>query len=187
MKNRIVAGIDYSLTCPCVAIYNEMREPFCFENISFFFLTSRKTLEGRLLPNVFGGLLTKGEWSSEEHRYYIIANNIITAMGDANPVYIEGYSMGSTGRVFNIAENTAVLKHLLWMKGINIASVPPTTVKKYATGKGNANKEKMYRSFSEETGTNLKEILQPKKEDPENPLSDIVDAYYILKYGLNND
>lgn len=93
--------------------------------------------------------------------------------------------MGSTGRVFNIAENAGLLKHYLWKSDMYYNVVPPTVIKKFATGKGNANKEKIQESFIEETGINIKEMLN-MTDKQWNPSSDIIDSYYICKYGVNN-
>jgi len=58
--------------------------------------------------------------------------------------------------------------------------IPPSIIKKYATGKGNANKELMYEAFYNETKVDLQNILNCSIT---NPLTDIVDAYFICKYG----
>ena len=121
-------------------------------------------------------------------RYDDIGNWAISILDDhgVKKAFLEGYSFGSTGRVFNIAENTAILKYNLWDRYIDTTIVPPTTIKKYATGKGNANKEKMYEAFcNENSKTQLKEMLTPRAARVISPVSDIVDAYYIVKYGLS--
>ena len=58
-------------------------------------------------------------------------------------------------------------------------------IKKYATGKGNANKEVMYEAFNAEllTPPDLKTILKPKSTKLTSPVTDIVDAYFIAKWG----
>ena len=59
-------------------------------------------------------------------------------------VVIEGYSFGSQGRsVFDIAELGGCMRFLLYRLGIPFVDVPPSTLKKYATGKGNSNKDAM--------------------------------------------
>ena len=50
-----------------------------------------------------------------------------------------------------------------------------------ATGKGNADKEVMTRQFRIDTGVNLKKDLTPKSTKVINPVSDIVDSYYVCK------
>ena len=69
------------------------------------------------------------------------------------------------------AENGGVLKHEFLNYGIPFETVPPTTVKKYATGKGNAKKLDMYDAFVERTGVEV---------DQFKAWSDIVDSYFIL-------
>ena len=64
--------------------------------------------------------------------------------------------------------------------------IAPTAIKKFATGKGNANKELMYESFLKETSRNLQEELVVKSEKIGNPTSDIVDSYYICKIMLES-
>lgn len=96
-------------------------------------------------------------------------------------VGIEDYAYAAKGRVFHIAENTGILKYKLFQQGIPVDTIPPTVVKKNATGKGNADKESMYSAFVSETGLMLKDIITPNKKDVGNPVSDIVDSYYICK------
>ena len=54
-------------------------------------------------------------------------------------------------------------------------------IKKLATGKGNADKEKMYDKFYEETGVNMMEALDQTTLN--NPVTDIVDSFYIARTG----
>ena len=92
---------------------------------------------------------------------------------------LEDYAYAATGRVFNIGENTGILKYRLARSDINIYTVTPNEVKKFATGKGNANKELMLSNFITQTGVDVREIMDYAGE---NPISDIVDSYYICKY-----
>jgi Holliday junction resolvasome RuvABC endonuclease subunit len=87
--------------------------------------------------------------------------------------------------VFNIAENTALLKWKMWERGINVEIVPPTALKKWATGKGNADKDRMHDAFQKETGVNLWKIMTPDKKNVESPTADIVDAWALCKWGWN--
>lgn len=57
-------------------------------------------------------------------------------------VVIEGYSYGSQGRaIVSIGELGGVVRVDLYRAKIPYLEVPPATLKKYATGKGNASKE----------------------------------------------
>ena len=125
--------------------------------------------------------LTHGSWYCNEERYDKISNWALECVNDCM-VAIEGYSFGSTGRaVFNIGENGGLLKHKLWVKHIPIRLVPPQTIKKFATGKGTATKEKMYEAWLQDTELDIKEIIQPKRKLG-SPTTDIVDAYFICKW-----
>lgn len=174
-------GIDYSLTSPCVCVTES--DTFSFQNCSFHFLTSTGKFEGKFGNNIYGH--TYHNYISDEQRYYGITKWVLDLLRDGDIVMIEGYSMGSTGRVFNIAENAGLLKHYLWLRDFEFDIVPPTVVKKFATGKGNANKEAIQQSFINETGVNIKDLLH-MTEKQWNPSSDIIDSYYICKYGVQN-
>ncbi len=59
-------------------------------------------------------------------------------------VVIEGYSYGSKGRaLFQIGELGGVIRLGLHRLGVPWVEVPPTCLKKYATGKGNATKDEV--------------------------------------------
>ena len=73
------------------------------------------------------------------------------------------------------------MKYKIYQNSIPLSVFTPSEVKKFATGKGNANKKDMYDAFVKETKVKLKEKISPKKKDIGNPVSDIVDSYYICK------
>lgn len=56
---------------------------------------------------------------------------------------IEGYSMGSQGKTFDIGEMGGVVKLTLADLIIPFVTVPPTTLKMFAAEMGNANKDTM--------------------------------------------
>jgi len=57
-------------------------------------------------------------------------------------VVIEGYSYGSKGAaVVNIGELGGVLRLAIYERQIPLVEIPPSCLKKYATGKGNASKD----------------------------------------------
>jgi hypothetical protein len=99
---------------------------------------------------------------------------------------MEGYSMGSKGQVYNIGENGGLLKHKLWKSNISFINPPPTTVKKFFSGKGNAKKDFMFHALVErEPECSILPALLECKIDS-SPLSDVVDSYAMLDYLLNN-
>ena len=66
-------------------------------------------------------------------------------------------------------------------KKSNYSTIVPSVVKKRATTKGNANKELMYEQFMKDGGEDLVSQLGMNKLS--NPVTDIVDSYYIMRTG----
>ena len=167
------------MSCPAMCL---MGDSPTFDDCKFFYLTGVKKAEGIFLKGKITGTLHK-EYYSEQERFDDISDFFLTKipMKPLPDIAIEDYSFGSKGRVFNIAENTGLLKHKLWEVGYKFNVVAPTTVKKFATGKGNADKEKMYEAFVKETGIDISKIMFPDRALG-SPVSDIVDSYYIAKY-----
>lgn len=176
----MIAGIDYSMTSPAICIYDPSKE-FKFDNCEVYFMTQLKKYEIDH-KNIHGRLL---EYTDAMDRYDKISSFFIDRVLDNNVqyVYIEDYSMGSKGKIFNIAENTGILKYRLWNLQVPVECVPPTVIKKFATGKGNADKERMQEVFETENSIRLKAELN-MTEKQWNPSSDIIDAYWICKYGF---
>ena len=178
MKKNKTIGIDYSLSSPAICV---CRGKFKFENCKIYYLTNVKKYEGDF-GNINGRLHLP--YTTETQRHDQISDwalSIIdTAIGN---IFIEGYSFGSKGLVFNLAENMGTLKHKLYKLNKRFESIVPGQVKKNATDKGNADKLKMYEQFVKDTGVNLmKEFDQSKLN---NPVTDVVDAYYVAKAGYD--
>lgn len=176
-----IAGIDLSLTSPAMCVYNDGDSEFSIDQCKFFYLTDNKK---RIVHNsVYEGSLIQ-PYSSQVERYENISKWILNSLFNytITKVFIEDYSYGSTGRVFHIAENTGVLKYLLFKHNYQYETIPPTVIKKIATGKGNANKELMQVAFVQETNHNIKQMLS-MTENQWNPSSDIIDSYFVCKYG----
>ena len=171
----IIAGIDYSMSCPSLCIFDTELD-FTFQNCDFYYLIDKKTKiieEG----NIHGEYYSKD--SENVKRFDHISDWAITILKNqkVNHVYLEGYSMGSRGRVFHIAENTGVLKQKIYKEGITCEVVPPSTWKKEVVGKGNADKQHVYESMN----VDLKPIFKSKSIT--SPINDIADSYFICKYG----
>jgi len=122
-----ICGIDQSLTDSGITIWNG--EKYIWDHLS-----TEKT-KGTITPSIdYTRRLI--EITSKIGKM-IVDNNI-------NLIAIEGMSFGSQGMV--IFESGG-LSHLLRAKfvelGVDFIVVPPTTLKKYWAGKGNANKDEM--------------------------------------------
>ena len=180
---KTIIGIDYSLTSPAICVTKD----FKFENSQFYYLTNKKKYIGPMSKNIFG--FEHQEYNTPIHRFSQISDwafdTIKETIHTPQKVFIEGYSFGSKGQaVFQIAENCGILKYRLQEMDIDYDTIVPSVVKKGATGKGNADKDLMYESFSKETNTDLKKIFDVQKIG--NPVSDIVDSFYIAKVGYEN-
>lgn len=178
----IIAGIDYSMTSPGLCIHNGAE--WSINNCKFYFRTDKKKLEvssKKLEPSLFQ------EYSCQEERFWNNAQWAVDVIVKSKATYavIEGYAMGAKGKVFHIGEHTAMLKHLLWKNKIPFDSPPPTVVKKFATGKGNANKEAMEVAFELETNFGMRSATGQTLAS-NAPSADLIDAYAMAKYGFFN-
>ena len=195
-------GIDYSLSSPGVCV-NTSEGEFNYEDCTFYFLTNTKKFDATFKEKMaFGSTAVEyigtphQPYTNEPERYSQIADWVVDIIKKhtkeyqikhkyfywpGNPIInIEDYSFGSTGRVFHIAENLGLLKYKLKMEcGWDYNLIPPSVIKKFATGKGNANKELMLDAFEKDTGTNLAQVFDTTSK---SPVSDVADAYFICKY-----
>lgn len=182
------AGIDYSMSCPALSMFSKGKEEFSFESCTLGYLSEKNVKTG--LPNIIGAKLT--EYTTTEERFDLISDWAMSAIdaevartgATAVEIFIEDYSYGSTGRVFGIAENAGLVKHKCYKRGWPISPIPPTVIKKFASGKGNARKEGMFAAFLQDTGVDLMKIYSPKAQNVGSPVGDLVDAFYICKYGV---
>lgn len=106
-------------------------------------------------------------------------------------VAIEDYSYGSSGNVFDIAEMVGSIKNQIYELGIPYKKYPPSSVKGFATNKGNCDKVPMGMAYN-----GLKNTLESKKfildemndlDDFVSPKADIVDSFWmaqLLRYEL---
>jgi len=171
-------AFDYSMTSPAMCISPDAT----WANAKIWFLSDKKKHEDVFLNGKIIGS-QHFDWFSPEQRFDNISNHFIRIASKeaANAeVFIEGYSMGSKGQVFQIGENAGLLKHKLWKRDHKLTLVPPTVLKKFATGKGNADKLQMHEAFVKETGQDLAILGKPGT----NPSSDIIDAYFLVKYAF---
>ena len=173
---HMLIGIDYSITCPCLCLFDE-RKTFKFDNCFFYYLTNTKKYADKIASNITGESFQ--EYVQDVDRFDTISEWATNLCIGAADVGMEGYAYGAKGRVFNLAENMGLLKYKLYKHAIPVTIVEPSKVKKCATGKGNADKQVMYETFSKETNTDLKSMFNQKTLS--NPVTDVIDSYYVLK------
>lgn len=112
-----------------------------------------------------------------------IAYNILQDdMEDVQHVAFEGYAFGKQGTrsLVQLGEFIGGMKKMFYDMGKGIIIYPPKTVKKFATGNGNADKVLMCDAFK-----TLNPDLYPSEfqefEQYESPMADMVDAFWIAE------
>ena len=195
MKDSLVvtAGIDYSLTSPAMTSYSQETNIYkihCFHKMKEqqankqqqLYLLEKNNIQiyCHKLPN-FNNNYEKMIYFTDLFLYYIKESGV-------NHIAIEDYSFGSFGKVFSIAENTGYLKLNLWKQyNKEPLLISPKSIKKFATGRGNASKLEMIESFEQSTNINIYELLQINKDKSpiKAPITDISDSYFICNYLLS--
>lgn len=181
MTSRYAVGIDYSMTCPAAVCINVDLPKFNAMRLMYIHQSQRKNL----MSNIDGH--SYPESHSPEERFDKLSGIMVdwveyNTQGRVE-VWIEDYAFAAKGKVFHIGENTGLLKHKLWMKGFQYHVIAPAAVKKFATGKGTADKSGMYNTFVTEIGHDIMAESGSKQAAPGSPFADLADAYFIAKFG----
>jgi crossover junction endodeoxyribonuclease RuvC len=81
---------------------------------------------------------------ADPQRFSDLAEKIIDELEPNDRICIEGFSYGSKGKGVSFQYGLGwIIRHLLLERGYEYTEVPPTSVKKFATGKGNTKKDEM--------------------------------------------
>lgn len=177
----IICGIDYSMTSPALCIGEEN---CLFENNIFYgFRRLKRHISTKKEIVLFDYPLYK----TNEERFDKISDLMIETilLNKVDLCRLEGYSLGSKGMIFDIAENTAVLKHKLYKNNINFELIPPKSVKLSFTGRGDCSKGVMYMFFRDkhcpyEIHHAIGDMDVPAEID--HPIEDLIDAYALKTY-----
>ena len=186
-KMTKLAGIDYSLTSPAICVWKQnVDRLFDFDSCDLYYLEDAQRLKRTNIGILNLHPEPYPDWETEEQRHDLLSDWAMSCIQGCE-VFIEGYAFATSGKshVRSVAENSGLLKHKMYKANQKFTSVPPTVIKKYATGKGNSNKEAMYDAFTAEllTPPDLKTTLKPKSTKLTSPVTDLVDAYFIAKWG----
>ncbi len=177
-------GIDYSMNSPAACGYTPTQ-------VVFWYAHDTKHL---VVPNVHCDSLLDSD--SVSRRAAHLAARLLAWLQSRrtthDAVFIEDYAFNATGRVFHIGENCGILKLRLDEAGVPFECVPPTVIKKFATGKGNADKTKMTGAFLDAYPDARAWIstLFPRTScvnsiPAKSPLADMADAYWIARYNFH--
>lgn len=185
----IYGGIDYSLNCPALCVYDDDDGDFSHSTCRYWFNQNNVSKKEEMMrknwdvPNIF----PQSQWHIEEpmERYFVLADWFISilVLEGVKIVAMEDYALGASGLVFNIAECTGTLKMLMHSIGIEVHKYPPTAVKKTFTGKGNADKDKMVEAYFDKYGVSMPDLLHRKGSA--SPVSDVVDSHAMLYHYFN--
>lgn len=178
-----ILGIDYSYTCPAVCVLRDGSSPHWYVNY-------KKT--GKPYPD-----MPMIDWaisiaSSEVMRYIELAEWVVTIARREQPdvIILEDYAFGANGRLTQLSENAGTLKVKLFehLPHIPLRVVAPTTMKKFATGRGIATKDDVWMAFTERMpeAKPWPTCCHPKATHISSPLSDIADSYFLAYYGYTH-
>lgn len=142
---------------------------------------TRKELELPIPDNFYFVIYSKIDTHEEIYKtinFMRIADRVeeIIARGDDEAhIVIEGIAFGSSS---NSVCDLAGLNHIIRTRLVKYDTevVAPAQIKKFATGKGNANKDLMVEKFKEEYGHGLDMLIK---------IDDMADAFWMAKYAEN--
>jgi Holliday junction resolvasome RuvABC endonuclease subunit len=177
----IIGGIDYSMTSPAICIYggNSYSEWDIKKCNIYYYVKKEKLIKN---SDLYEGTLYPS-YTSNEERFDNLTNWIIDKCKKhkVESMSLEGYAYGAKGKLAEIGENTGLLKHKLWKNNISLSVYTPGSIKKFASGKGNADKQMMVDAFKTETNIDMFKELEMKEGKDWNPISDMIDSYWICK------
>lgn len=205
MKNTILyVGIDPSINSTGITIAryeNDVEAEIKFYIIKNGKLTKRESAANDSIDNfeyiiynkidltqfkddnhVFEYYKTKNMVEVVNTIYDLILNEVKKYLAIVN-VVIEGISYGSSIRtksIFDLAGLNYMIRYKLITSDIqhlNLTIATPSNIKKYATGKGNANKESIMTIF--------KYIFPEMQNIPK--LDDIADSYFMAYFAIELD
>lgn len=185
-------SIDYSITSPSVCLFNN-NSPFSFESCRFLVMrnhSNKNRISKTTFPeNIeFVDSVAKIDTDSNIKRYTQNAESVMnwlkSNIQDEVKIVLEGYSMGAKGLTFNIGEATGIFKSMCYQNGWETSDISPSSIKKFATGKGNSNKFSMLEAFELSVyDGNRPEWISNfiTEKEIKAPITDIVDSFFLNK------
>lgn len=108
------------------------------------------------VSSVVGDVLTTEKTKLRGPERLVYLRDVVLGYArQADLVVIEGYAYGRPNQAHQVGELGGVIRVALFEEGIDFVTVPPAKVKKYATGKGNANKDQVLASVVHRTGQEM--------------------------------
>ena len=165
----VYAGVDQSLTGSGITVYNS-------GEYKYYLIESSK--EDSNSPSI--------EYT---RRIMRIRDEIKKILEDNNVEYvgIEGMSFGSKGRsIFELGGLSHMIREMLLSEGIKFIVFPPTVVKKYWVGKGNAPKDAMIEEAeNRKCNIDIMKNYGTKKKPNERFDDNVVDSRAICDFVID--
>lgn len=130
------------------------------------------------------------EAEDEVHRFIELAHWVDEVVTHYEPtmIVLEDYAFGGKGRITQLAENAGALKVSMAIHHptIPLHVVAPTTMKKFATGSGRADKDMVWAAFiqKEPQASGWQALCHPKAAKVGSPMADVADSYFLAQYGV---
>ena len=186
-----VLAVDYSLNSPAATIYSDTKKVFMsVANSRQEEIVEAERDNGKHIILFDNYMKSVGKDNfSKAIRFYESVNMLITkTIGDEETILIfEGYAFGAVShRIFQMAEACGVVKHEL-VKNNNIYNnecyqAAPSTIKKFFTGNGRADKKDMCQRYLDTCQVKLDDYVGKKKS-----FNDIVDSYALAEYVIDKN
>ena len=180
----IIMGIDPSINCTGICIYNTLTNVH-----TYYMIVSKCTKKMRDFKNDNINIIeytkresNKGEYQIKEYNksqniydICVIINDIIS-LYEPDLIQMEGISYGSVGSaaLADLAGLNFAIRMTLIREEIQFNILAPTTVKKFAVGNGAAEKDVMIASWKK-LDKNIINITDIK-------LDDLADSFFIAHY-----
>lgn len=172
-----IAGIDASINGTGLAIFEVDRLDYKVLKRKYWFFTTKKSdtkLAGK--DGKINAVLAEDSESKTE-RNAKTTDTLRSILRSEGVEYaaIEDYAMGiRNGSVFDIGEFCGLAKHHLYLDGIQFRTYDIPSIKIFATGMGNGNKDPMLLAYKLKGDGTL--LIQDKAK---SPMSDMIDAHFI--------
>ena len=179
----IVIGIDYSVNCPAVAALDTKTEKVQWH-------VNYRKIDGNPYPDLGKEVEWTRSTTTDELSRFIELSNWVTNIALCvipNIIVIEAYSFNAKGNITMLAENTGILKAALHEQfpANPVHVVAPTSMKKFATGSGRADKDGIWAAFIKVFPQYAvwQSLCHPKAKKVGSPVADIADSYFLAQYG----
>ena len=175
-----VLGIDYSVSCPACCHLDNWGAARWWVNYK---LTGRPY---RPLPGVSW---TPSTTLGEIPRIIELSKWVCEIVKEVTPTHIvlEDYAFNASGKITYLSENVGAMKVRLYefFPDIPLFLVAPTTMKKFATGRGIATKDEIWTAFVKHNPDReyWAAHCHPKARKISSPTADIADSFFLAQYG----